>query len=453
MTSPGSMVGLRRLLGNAAWLLVGRASSVGLAILASVVLAARLGPGGFGGYAVMAAVVALANTITSFGTDMALARAVARTGRADQWSSALGVQWLLSAIAVAAIWSLSLAIPADAVGLRDGIRIASLALIPAALFNVAGAGLRGARRMANLAAAGVAGSLAQLVGVWALVPSGSDLGRVAAVLVGAQLVAALAAWALATRRLPAFGSRPRITRSDLVAMVRASGTIGGLGMLGVVYQRAPVFALSLVAGPLATGWFAASARIADGSTAGHVALFGALYPELVVTAEAIDATPVSTPDATPVATPDATRDQARAARAISLGGSIVIAAILVLFGPAIVGLLYGPSFEPAAAVLSILAIGVIPSIEATRGSLELVASGRETAMIGALAGSLATLVLLLAVLVPVAAAPGAAWAVLGGELVQAGLVGMASRRRAAAPSAPSARAPRMQSAARGEARA
>ncbi|MGH2467923.1 MAG: oligosaccharide flippase family protein [Candidatus Limnocylindrales bacterium] len=408
--------GLGRILRNAGWLLAGRVAAQLLLVLLTVLLAARLGAAGFGGYAVLAAVVFLANVVTTFGTDMALIREIAAGqaapgaagGRAAdrgaaRWSAALAVQLVLSAAAIGLIWAVAPFVPNLGPGMADALRIYAFALVPAAVFSVATAGLRGAGRMGAYAAVGTAGAAITLGAVWLGVPPGADLGRVAAVLLGVQVALAVIGWAACACGQPAFRAIPRFGPADVTAMAQASARIGILGLLGVLYQRVGVLALAMVAGPAATGWFAAASRVTDASKAGHVALFGALYPELARSHAAGEG-------------------ELRTARWLTLGPAAVVSAVLLVLGPAIIRLLYGSGFEPSGSALAILALSIVPATAATHRSLELVAAGRERQMARALAASLAVLLVLLAGLVPAVGWTGAAWAVLGAEAFQAAVL-------------------------------
>src|SRR4029077_13051858 len=71
---------------NTAWLFGGRVLAQALAVGLTVLLAARLGVAGLGQYALVSAVVLLANVGTTFGTDMVLIREIAGQGRLDRWA-------------------------------------------------------------------------------------------------------------------------------------------------------------------------------------------------------------------------------------------------------------------------------------------------------------------------------------------------------------------------------
>lgn len=409
------MSGIVRIVRDAAWLLAGRVVGQGLMVLFTVALVGRLGLAGFGGYAYVAAVVFVANVVTTFGTDMVLIRDIAGGGPTTRWSAALAVQLLLSVLAMAIIWVAAPIGPGGSPAVADGLRLYSLSLIPAAVFSVCSAGLRGARIMGWYAALGAAAAALQLGAALAMIPAGSSLVVAVSVLLAVQVVAAAVAWIICAARVPAFRRLPPITRADIAGMTRSSARIGVLGLLGVLYQRVGLIVLAGFSGPVATAWFAGAARIAEASKAGHVALFGALYPAMVGGRAAGAGQP--------------SPDGLRGAWLLTVLGAAVIAAVLVMVGPVAIALLYGPAFAPSAAALAILALSVVPATIATHRSLELVASNREGQMVRALLASLTVLIALLAVLLPLAGWLGAPLAILGAEAFQAAAL-YATRRGA-----------------------
>lgn len=424
MGSTGGLVavsGLGRIGRNTAWLLAGRVLGQGLMVLFTVVLAGRLGLVGLGEYAFVAAVVFLANVVTTFGTDMVLIRDIAAAeraaaGRAAEWPAALAVQLLLSALAIAMIWVTAPLVPSQSRVVVAALRLYSLSLVPSAVFSVCSAGLRGAGRMGSYAAVGAAAAAIQLGAVWVVVSPGADLTVVASVVLAVQVMVAAVAWAVCAAWIPAFRGVPRVAASDVRGMARCSARIGILGLLGVLYQRAGVLALSMFAGPAATGWFAGASRVVEASRTGHVALFGALYPAM---AEAHAAAEAGQSSAGGLGW----------AWQLSVLGAAAISASLFVLSSLTIELLYGPAFAPSAGALGILALSVVPSTVATHQSLELLAAHREALTLRALLASLVVLVALLAALVPIAGWIGACWAVLGAEIVLAGTL-LALRRHA-----------------------
>ena len=409
---------------NTGVLFVGRVAAQGLAVAMTVVLAARLGVTGLGEYALVSAVVFVANVATTFGTDMVLVREIAAGGRVTRWVAALVVQLGLSALAIVLIVALAPVIPGQSAAVVTALRISSLSLLPAAVYSVATAVLRGVGMMGAYAGLGVAAAAIQLGAVALLVGIGASIVRVAVVLVAAQLVVAVAAWGLCAVRIGGLRARPRTSRPAVAAMARESASIGVLGLLGVVYQRVGAIAVSVLVGPVATGWYAGASRITEASKTGHLALFGAVYPAMA-------------------------QDEAARARAgpapvlgwswrlcVVLGGAVT--AGLLLLGPTLVGWFYGPAFAPSTGGLAILALAVVPSTMASYQSLALLAAHREADTLRVLAVSLGVLVVAAGVLIPAVGWQGACWAVVAADTMQAALM---IRARAAVGRARPARSP------------
>jgi len=409
---------------DTAWLLAGRLLSTALLVIVTVLLAARLGLVGLGEYAFVGAVVALANVVTTFGTDMVLIREIAGGGRVDRWPAALAIQLGLSAAAIVLIWLGAPFVPGQDPVVVAALRVLSLSLIPAALFSVCTAALRGAGRIGWYAAGGVVVAGVQLGAVWALVPADAGVVGAVTVLLAVQSVVAVGTWTLCATTIPGFRRPGRVSRADVLDMARTSASIGALGLLGVLYQRAGVIALSIFIGPAATGWFAGASRIVEASKSGHVALFGALYPRLAkadgdirgdVRAGARDG---ARADASPSPRPSRLAGTWR----LSIALAAAISAGLLVVGPLLVGRLYGPAFAPASGGLAVLALSILPSTMATYQSMALLAVRREAISLRVVAVSLLVLGGLLALLLPIAGWIGVCWAVLGAETVQAGLM-------------------------------
>ena len=394
---------------NTGVLFIGRVVAQGLAVVLTVVLAARLGVSGFGEYALVSAVVFLANVATTFGTDMVLIREVAGHARLDRWVAAFAVQLALSVIAIVAIWLVAPVIPGQGGHVVTALRIMSLTLLPAALFSVCTAVLRGVGMMAAYAALGVGAAAVQLGAVVIFVGPGSDVVRVAAVLLSAQVLIGIGAWAMCVARIGDVRAVPRLSRFEVGAMARASASIGVLGLLGVAYQRVAAIAVSVLVGPAATGWFAGASRIVEASKTGHLALFGAVYPAMAE------------------ASADEQSDERHRAvlhwswrLCVVLGG--VVTAGLLLLGPFLIEWLYGPAFAPSEVALAILALAVVPSTVATYQSLSLLAAHREADNLRVLGASLAVLLVALAALIPTIGWRGGCWAVVIADTTQAGLM-------------------------------
>jgi O-antigen/teichoic acid export membrane protein len=385
----------------------------------TLVLASRLGLVGFGEYALVSAVLFVANVGTTFGTDMVLVREIACTGQTRRAAAATLVQLCLSLVVVCVLWSAAPLIASQRPDVVTALRVISLTLLPGALYGVCTAVLRGMGMMRAYAGVGLASIAIPAAAVIAFVPVGAGVVRATIVLLFAQTAVGVGVWMLCVARIRGLTAVPRSSARDIRAMLRASAPIGVLGLLGMLYQRLPTIALGMFAGPAATSWYSCASRTVEASKAGHVALFGAVYPVMAegrVADRRDDAVQ---------------RDLRRSWRlCIGLGGLVAVA--LLLIGPILIGRLFGDAFEPSIAGLRILAVAVIPSTIATYQSLALLAAHAEATTLRILSVSLLILVAGTATLVPVMGWIGACWAVLSAETAQAALM-LASRRRGDVP--------------------
>jgi O-antigen/teichoic acid export membrane protein len=411
---PNHARGLAR---NTTLILAGRLGAQGLLVLATVILARRLGVNGFAGYALLVAVVALANVATTFGTDLVLIRELAAGGHPGRWRSALAVQVGLSVPAIAAMWLVAPFLPWPSTDGADALRIYAFALLPMAVASVGTAVLRGRNAMGRYAVVGAAGAAVQLAAIAVVVTSAVPLTTVAWTLLAVQVVVALLTWAVAAatvaelRRIQGVGWG----RRPLADMTATSLPIGVLGLLGTLYQRAPVLVLAAVAGPAGTAWFAAASRVAEVSKTGHSALFSAAFP--IMSARADHAA-------------------LRWSWRVSVGTSVLLAVALALLSPLVIDLLYGPDFAPATPALAILAVSIVPATAGTYRALAALAAHREPVVLAALLVGLGLLGGLLVILVPTVGWLGAAWAVLVAESGQLAVLLAADRIPRTSPRAP-----------------
>jgi O-antigen/teichoic acid export membrane protein len=389
---------------QAAGVFAGRIGAQAVAVVTTVLLARRLGAGAFGDYALAASVVMVANVATTFGSDMVLVRAVAATRDVRRWADALVVQVILSALALVVILVGAAALPASRRGAAGAACVLAVSLFPAAAFNVATAVVRGVGRLGTYAGLGVLAATGPLVAV-ATAPAHSTVTALAVRLTIAQFVVAAVTCVVVARRVPVSGRRSRPTRRSVVGMARESTAVGGMGVVGIVYQRLAVLVLGVGGGPT-VGWFAASGRVVEAAKTGPVSWFTALLPSMAA------ARPTGPDDG-------AARRRARAELEVTVGLGVAITIALVVAGPWLVARLYGAGYAPAGTVVRLLALAVVPSTLATHLSMRLLVAHRERDALRVLL--VVTLLLggLLAALVPSAHARGAAIAVVLAEAFHA----------------------------------
>jgi O-antigen/teichoic acid export membrane protein len=398
-------------------LVVAQITGQGLAVVTAVMLGRRLGAAGFGVYAFATAAIFVLNVGTTLGTDMVLIREIARDRRVDRCIAALGLQIALSIAAIAAVFAVTAAVSAVASTGADRfaapIRIFAVSLVPAAFYSVATAMLRGLGLLRVYAVLVVAAAAFPLVAVAALVRRGDSVPWSMAVLVAAQTAVAVLAIACCVAPWKAAGASAHLSRGEVVAMARTSRAIGGLGVIGVLYQRLAMFGVAVLVGPTTTGWYSGAARLVEASKTGHIALAGATYP---VMAEA-------------AARPGNHHRDAvlRTAKRTNLAMAIVLATMVIFVGPTLIDRLYGSAFASSKHAVTILAVGLVPSCVATFQSLSLFAEGREREVLRIMVVSIVVLGVGLAGFIAAFGWIGACWAMLVADSTQAIL--LMTRRR------------------------
>ncbi len=396
----GLSAALRRVSWNALWLLAARVGSQALGLALTLLVARRLGEAGLGGYAFIAAAVHLGNALSSFGTDMYMVREVAARRASDLLAPALAMQGALATVLVAAAFWLAPRLPNQVPEAVRALQVYSLALFPLALFTVCNALLRGLERMGAASALSVGGLALQVLAGAGLLFAGGGLVALAWALLLAQALTALAAALVCSQHVPAFGRHWKVTRAALASLLRASALIGLVGGLGILYQRLGVFLVSALAGPEATGLYAAAARLVEAGRLGHVAAYGALFPVMA----RVHRRP-SQAEALLVRT-------SWRGLALLAGG---LALALSTAGASLVPWLYGQDFIPAAQVLRSLAWSLVPNALSVYLSLDLLARDQVGKVLAALLLAIGAVAWLGIAWIPQTGPQGAAAAVLVGE--------------------------------------
>ncbi len=388
---------------NSLWMILSRFGAQGLTVVFAVALARRLGSAGFGEYAFIAALVYVANSLTTFGTDMVLIREIAARDDLSGLPAALTLQLLLSALLILAVWLFGPHIPNQSAATILALRIYALSLIPLAFFTVFSTALRGLQRMDAYAALNLI--LAALQASLVLIPH-IDLVGLSILLLGVQAVVAIVAGWMCAAILPGFWRAWRVSAGGLTALVQACAPFALLTVLGMTYQKLSIYMLSTMTSAADTGLFSAAARAVEASKTVHLAIFAALYPAMALAQN-------RGADRKKLA------DSIHASRNILLVGGAIAALILFLFARPIVALLYGSEYLPAVPILRILAWTLIPFTVNSYLTLSFIASHRELVVARALAASLLALFILNLWQIPAQGAVGSAWAGLIAECVQA----------------------------------
>jgi O-antigen/teichoic acid export membrane protein len=385
---------------NSLWLLLARIGTQGMAALFTILLARRLGSSGFGEYAFIAAIIFVGNMLTTFGTDMSLIREIAGHDDLSFLPASLFIQLVLSFMFIGITWSAAPFIPNQSADAVLALRIYSFALIPLALFTVFTTALRGKQFMVAYTWLNLIGSFLQLAIVWFFLRKGESLIVLAVLLLLNQIIVALFGAVICHFRIQGFWSGWYFAMKDVSRLLKISAPLALLAVIAMVYQRLSVILLSIISGPMMTGWFSVAQRTVEASKTGHVAIFTALYPAMA----------------------QSRNETFHLPWILLLFGAGFGAVILSMLARPLTRILFGVEYEASVPALQILAWMLIPYTISTFLTLKFVALDREMPVLRA---SLASLVMLGALglwWIPRGGLAGASGSALIAESVQAGLL-------------------------------
>lgn len=406
-------------------MILSRSIAQGLAVVFTILLARRLGSADFGAYAFIAAIIFVANALTTFGTDMLLIREIAARDDLSGLPLALFAQLVLSLIFIAAVWLFGMWIPNQNSETIFALRIYCLALIPLAFFTVFTTALRGKQFMDAYALLNIIISALQVVAV--LILREKNLILLSSFLLSTQIAAALFAGLLCTYFIPRFWHEWRFSFFPLSSFLKATAPIALLTLLGTLYQRLSVTMLSLMTDSTQTGLFSAAARIVEASKTAHIAVFAALYPAMASAASLRAAQRrsnllvdegIASPGWVSIRAIGATQPPALLAMTYLTASAILISLILFIFAQPLVSLLYGSEFAVSTTVVRILAWTLVPFTLNTYLTLSFLASNRESIIGRALTASLLGMLILNLWWIPTQGVEGSAWASLVAECLQ-----------------------------------
>lgn len=370
---------------NSTWLLFARFCIQGLAVVFVALIARRLGIHVFGQFAVIASLVLIGNTLTTFGTDTLIIREISRAGRITHLvTQSLGLQLSLSTL-----WYLGTLLV-----FRDPpLWLYTLSLFPLAFFSVASALLRAMQRMDLFWALNLGNGIVQVIaGLLS-----RDLWTLCFYLLIAQIAVAFFAVWLCRNFLHDFSSASLLAFQPLWKL---TWPFAALTTLTIASQRLGILFVSAMIGDVGTGLFSAAARLLDGMKFGHYAVLGALLPMLSAGNLRVR------------------NDFHNGFRSLILfsGG---MAAIVMLFAKQITLLFYGDEFEQTASLLRFICWAIVPYTVSAFISVDMVARRMETRLLRASILSIIVFTFLFALFIFMAGLTGAAYAALIGETIQA----------------------------------
>ena len=391
---------MRVLAKNSLWLFMARVGTQAAMVFFTVILARRLGSAGFGVYAFIAAIIFVANMLTTFGTDMSIIREIAAHDDLSQVPAALSIQLVISFALILLIWFSAPYLPNQSAESILALRIYTFALIPLAFFTVFTTVLRGRQQMDAYTWLNLIGSFLQLALVFFFIHPNSSIVTLASLLLINQLAIALIGAMIFNHQIQDFWRDWKISAKDVSLLLRVSSPLAVLTVIGMAYQKLSVTMVSTISGPLMTGLFSASQRAVEAAKTGHVAIFTALYPAMA-------------------------QDENESFRLpwilLIVGAALGAVTLSALAGP-LVRILFGAEYEASIPALQILAWILIPYTVSTFLTFKFIALKKETPVLRA---SLTSLILLAAFnlyWIPRAGLVGASGSALGAETIQAGLL-------------------------------
>jgi len=383
----------RRVTANAAVLAALRlgAPLCSLAMVASISRA--LGSEGLGRYSLAYAYLGVFGLLGPLGLPTLVTREGARdpASLGRLLSSGLAIGGAASILLTAAMAAMSAFLDHDAATAR-ALLVLSAALLPSTGLACFEAAFLALERTAPIAVSAVVENAFKVAGGMALLRAGYGLEAVLAAAVAGRA----AACALSIALLRGLGVQ-LTARADFAVprrLARAAPVFALSGVCAALYWRIDLLLLARLRGLAEVGHYSAAYRILDLAILAPQSLCHSLFPRLASG---------RAPDTDPL-------------RWLFLLTAPVAAAVTATAGP-LLRLLYGPGFEPASPVLSVLIWTALPYAWNRYYACVLVAAGRQRADLAINASLLAVTVLLNLAFIPRFGATGAAVVTLATALL------------------------------------
>jgi O-antigen/teichoic acid export membrane protein len=408
VAEPPLLSGLAR---NATVQFGARAAGVVAQAIALVIVARRLGPADYGGYALVTSLTQMSAVIADWGLLLVGARAVAvRPAETDRiLRTCLALRLGLGLAAVALLVGLAF-VASDRGTVHVAGAVAGLSFLVGAPFAVGHIRAQADLRMERVGLALLAGSLASMVWLLVALASGGGLVALAGSFVASSAVSSLVCLALTPGGLPL---RPRLDPERWRPLLRESTPVA-LGLVFVtIYFYVDALLLARLSTPRQLGLYDSAYRFVQ---------LAPLVPTVVVSS-------VFT-----LAARLAAEDRARLALFVRELLSVValllpLPLLALAFAPGdLIELVYGPAYREAGSLLAILAVGVVLMILSGVAGPLLVTLGRERTTMWLSAAAAIVNVAANCVLIPALDARGAAIATVGTELLVLGVAAAVLRR-------------------------
>jgi O-antigen/teichoic acid export membrane protein len=409
---------LARVLANLGWQTADRVLKVGLGLVVAIALARHLGPAGFGQYSLVLAFVGVVSGLATLGLPQVVVRSLVRSqvraqvrslgresgdgaaaGPGPAQAELLGTAAALVLAGATLAWLLALgaaawARPGDADTLL-GVAVVGATLV-LQVSSVVRWGFEARVAVQPVvvveSVVGVAGALLKL----ALIAAGAPLPVFFAVLLAEAAVLTVALAVLQARRGGGFGGW-RVRAGRVRELLLASWPLALSGVVLMLQARLDQLLLARLAGDAELGQYGVALRLAEGLVFGAAVLSSTLFPVLV-----------------------AARRESFAAFHLRLlhayraciAAALVVSLPLALLAPWLVPALFGPAYEPAGLLLTLMAGRVFLAFVGTARSLFLLVEDLQRwATVTLVVGTLLNLLLNLW-WIPQHGATGAVWASL-----------------------------------------
>jgi O-antigen/teichoic acid export membrane protein len=381
----------------------GYALGVALSLASAPVLIHHLGVEGFGRYATVTALVALVAVGSEAGLNAIALRELSRRGgaeRAPVMRDLLGVRLVVTSAGMAGAVAFAALAGYDETMVL-GTLVAGAGLVLASAQALLAVPLQAQLRFGWATLIELARQVVTVALIIALALAGASLGPFFAIPLAAAIVTLAATIVLVRGTIPL---RPSFDAHGWGALLRDTLPYAAATAVYAAYFRVALIIVSLRSSELETGFFATSFRVID----------------VVVTVPAVAVT-AAFPVLARAERDDRTRFDRAATRMVDMAvpAGVLTALGLVLAAPVIVDILAPASGEPAAAVLRIQALAMIPAFVSVACVFPLLSLGRQRAILAINAGALAASVVLTLILVGPFDARGAAAATVAAEVVLA----------------------------------
>lgn len=387
---------------GSAWRLGGNLAGIATGVGTATLLLRHLGVAQSGRYVTVLSLAAIAVAVVDTGLNVSASRELALCGgarRAKLMANVLGQRASVTPIASVAILLFAL-LASYPESMQIGALLAGVGVYVMALADCLLLPLTVDLRNAGLALVDFLKQAVTLVCVAALVALGAHLTAFFAVLTLTGL--AVAAVTPLLRGREAF-VRPRLDRDLQRSLLVKALPLAAALVLGQIYFRLVILAMSLASDPRQTGYFAGSLRAMETLVSIPILLAGVALPLLAAAAR---------------------DDRSRFRYTVEgLSEGALIAGVLVVLVAAraaqpVMRMIGGEGFEPAGAVLRIQVAALLFGALVQIWSVALVALGRQRELILTNALGLLGIALLAALLIgPLGAQGGAVAAVLGDALL------------------------------------